>query len=216
MQHKGKKKKVSLLDEVNVSQEVSFTHGGRPSEDDDSDEEILFASLKKPAQFERIVDRYQDAFIRKVRSILGDREEVPDIVQEAFVKIYLNAKRFKVQEGASFKSWAYKILINTTFTHYQKLKKDDGALVTVEQELYESFPDKNPGNFEMEDLVASFLCRMPKHLSNVLKLHFLDGMPQKEIAALEGVSVSAIKTRIHRAKREFRKINSAINTYGQS
>ncbi|MEK7179151.1 MAG: sigma-70 region 4 domain-containing protein [Patescibacteria group bacterium] len=56
------------------------------------------------------------------------------------------------------------------------------------------------------------LSRMPKQLSRVLKLHFLDGMPQKEIAAMESVSVSAIKTRIYRAKREFKKVNKNLRT----
>jgi len=175
------------------------------------DEEILFASIKKPALFEVLVDRYQEAFARKVRSILGNREEIDDIVQETFVKIYLNASRFQVREGASFKSWGYKILINTTFTYYQKLKKDDGALVRVEKEIFELFPDTNLPDKELHDMVASVLVRMPKHLAKALKLHFLLGMPQKEIAVLEGVSVSAIKTRVHRAKKEFRKINSHVN-----
>ena len=179
-----------------------------------SDEEILFASIKTPALFEVLVDKYEQPFQNKVKSILGPREEIFDIVQETFVKIYMNAAKFQVQEGASFKSWGYKILINTTFTYYQKLKKDDGALVRVERELYEAFPDERHAHktHEMTDFVASTLSRMPKHLSRVLKLHFLDCMPQKEIAALEGVSISAVKTRIHRAKREYKKVSSNINT----
>lgn len=174
------------------------------------DEEILFLSVKKPALFEILISRYQTPFLNKVRSILGPRDEVEDIVQETFVKIYLNAKRFKVQEGATFKSWGYKILLNTTFSHYQKLKKDDGALVRVEKEIYESFPEKITDS-ETYDYVASIISRMPEQLGRALKLHFLDGMPQKEIAALEGISISAVKTRIYRAKREFKKVNKNLD-----
>jgi len=47
--------------------------------------------------------------------------------------------------------------------------------------------------------------KMPKHLAKVLHLHFIEGSPHKEIAEKEGVSVSAIKTRVHRAKKEFKK-----------
>jgi len=194
------RKKISLLEDPQEK-----------ADDEKKDEEILFASLRKPALYGILVDRYQIPFRNKVRSILGDREEVSDIVQETFVKIYLNGKRFQVQEGASFKSWGYKILLNTTFTHYQKLKKDDSSIVRVERELYESFPDDKAPTRETGDLVASVLTRMPKHLGKALKLHFLDGMPQKEIAAMEGVSISAIKTRIHRAKKEYKKINSGLN-----
>ena len=179
--------------------------------DERRDEEVLFASLSNPSVFGQLIERYQAPFRNKVRSILGEREEIGDIIQVTFVKIYLNGRRYQVQEGASFKSWGYKILLNTTFTFYQKLKKDDGALVRVEQELYESFPDLKPPERETMDLVASVLTRMPKQLAKALKLHFLDGMPQKEIAILEGVSISAIKTRIHRAKKEYKKISGDIN-----
>jgi len=175
------------------------------------DEEVLFASIEKPALFEVLVDRYQQPFRNKVRTILGEREEIDDVVQETFVKIYLNAARFKVQEGASFKSWGYKILLNTTFTRYQKLKKDGAAVINLEKEIYEALPDTNVPDTELGDLVVSVLSRMPKTLARALKFHFLFGMPQKELAVLEGVSVSAIKTRIHRAKKEFKKINEQIN-----
>jgi len=63
---------------------------------------------------------------------------------------------------------------------------------------------------ENEDYIDSVLSRMPEHLGRVLKLHFIEGRPQEEIAKMEGVSVGAIKTRVHRAKKEFKKINVTI------
>lgn len=178
---------------------------------EERDEDVLAGSLKNPDHFAIIIDRYQEPFIRKVRSILGPREEVHDIVQETFLKIYMNASRFQVREGASFKSWGYKILINTTFTYYQKLKKEDGAMARIDPEFYETLPDKTPPTAEITNFVASVMVRMPKHLAKALKLHFLDGMPQKEMAELEGISLSAVKTRVHRAKKEYRKIHEEIN-----
>ena len=88
-----------------------------------SDEEILNISISKPDIFSVLITRYEEAFLRKARSILHGKEDAEDIVQETFTKIYLNAPKFKKQEGASFKSWGYKILINTSFTYYQRLKK---------------------------------------------------------------------------------------------
>lgn len=184
--------------------------------DDDTtlrDEELLWKSQKHPAAFALLLERYEEAFKRKVRGILGGREEVDDIVQETFLKIYMNAHRFREVPGASFKSWGYKILMNTTFTYYQKLKKDDAALAHLEPEFYDSLPDEKEetGEGEVANLVASVLVRMPKHLSRVLRLHFIDGMPQKEIAHAEGISTSAVKTRVHRAKKEYQKIDKEIN-----
>jgi len=173
-----------------------------------SDEEILELSIKKPSCFEVIVERYQDAFLRKAKSIVRTTEEAEDIVQEVFTKVYLNANRFQSVPGASFKSWAYKILINTSFTHYQKTKRRAGVSVTLEPEVYQELPDMGNDIEEsvMRDYVASIISRLPKTLGRILTLHFLEDISQKDIAEKEGISVSAVKTRIHRAKKEFKKI----------
>lgn len=182
---------------------------------DKSDEEILALSIKQPYLFGILLDRYQDAFIRKAESVLRSREDAEDIVQETFTKIYRYADRFQVQEGASFKSWGYKILLNTAFTRYQKMKKHRSAVFNPDPEWYEVMADTKTQQFEkeeMKDYVISVLSRMPEHLGKVLRLHFLEGRPQEEIAEIEGVSVGAIKTRVHRAKKEFKKINETIGT----
>ncbi len=172
------------------------------------DEEVLERSIATPSLFAVLVERYQDAFLRKAESVVRSREEAEDIVQETFTKIYFNANRFKTVEGASFKSWGYKILMNTTFTHYQKLKKKGGAMIELDPEFYETLPD--PANYSheetMRDYVASFLSRMPMQLARPLSLHFIDEYSQKEIAEMEGTTVSAIKTKIYRAKREFQRL----------
>jgi DNA-directed RNA polymerase specialized sigma24 family protein len=45
----------------------------------------------------------------------------------------------------------------------------------------------------------------------VLELHFIEGHPQEEVARKEGVSVGAIKTRVHRAKKELKKIADTLS-----
>ena len=102
-----------------------------------SDEEVLALSIKYPHQFEVLLLRYQDAFIRKAESIVRSTEEAEDITQEAFAKIYLNAARFKVVPGASFKSWGYRILINTALTHYRKIKRRFGQEEYLDTFLYD-------------------------------------------------------------------------------
>lgn len=172
------------------------------------DEELLKRSLKHPGLFALLVERYQEPFLRKAESIIKSREEAEDIVQETFTKIYFNARRFTPQEGASFKSWGYKILVNTTFSHYQRLKKKGTAHIELDPEFYETLPDPQNVSEEesMRDYVASFLSRMPTQLARPLKLHFIEEYSQKEIAEMEGSTVSAVKTKIYRAKREFERL----------
>lgn len=180
--------------------------------EDRSDEEILELSIRMPSAFSVLLGRYQDAFLRKVESILHSREESEDVVQEGFTKIYLNASKFKKVEGATFKSWGYRIVINTALTRYQVLKKRNSLVADLDPEFYEMLPDLRNAHEEKEirDMVVSVLSRMPGTMSRALRLHIIERRPQEEVAEMEGVTVGALKTRIHRAKKEFRLIAKSL------
>lgn len=180
-----------------------------------SDEEILALSVKHPSLFALLVRKYEAPFMRKAMGIVHEETAAEDIVQEAFTKIYLNAKKFTPQEGASFSSWGYRILINTALTQYQKRKRDGQRTMQLDEEIWALIPDRNLKQFEKKeliDLVASVLSRMPDSFAKALSNFFIEGKSQEEIADEEGVSVGAIKTRVHRAKAEFKKIYKTVTT----
>lgn len=177
--------------------------------DDVRDEVLLASSVDDPELFVHIVRRYEDAFIRKVRKVVWAKEDAEDIVQDTFTKIYLNAHKFRTVEGASFKSWAYTILMNTACTKYRKKIVEYKRTAELTTEHFENLPDTvHEGSFglEMSDYVVSIFAKMPEHLARVLELHFIKQLPQQIIAEQEGVTVGAIKTRVHRAKTQFREL----------
>ena len=178
-----------------------------------NDAEVLARSITEPVLFGMLVDRYQEAFLRKARRVLGNRPEAEDAVQETFTKIYLYGSRFKTQEGATFSSWGYKILINTTLTYYQKLKRRGEISVNVDEEILVLAADKSETHEKhvAKDMVASVLTRMPEPLAKILSLHFIEDLSQQEIADREGLSVAAVKTRVHRAKKIFKQISDGHN-----
>lgn len=185
---------------------------GEPEER--SDEEILALSVAHPGLFAILVRKYEEAFLRKAQGIIKDPHEAEDIVQEAFTKIYINAAKFKVVEGAQFSSWAYRIVVNTALTHYAKKKKSWEREAQLDEEIWALIPDRNLKQFEKKelvDLVASVLTRMPAPMARALSSFFIDGKTQEEIAAEENLSVGAVKTRVHRAKAEFKRIFETIN-----
>jgi RNA polymerase sigma-70 factor (ECF subfamily) len=168
-----------------------------------SDEEVLAASRKLPDAFGILIDRYEAAFLRRAQHILYSREDAEEVVQDTFTRIYLYADRYEAQEGAQFTSWAYTILTRLCFTRYQKLKKERGRVLDMEPETFERLPD--PEEF-LHDLsikheVLNALSRLPESFSRVLSLQFLEGKSQEEIAALEELTVPAVKTRVFRAKK---------------
>jgi len=176
------------------------------------DEELLLRSLDNPHLFERLVQKYQDSFLRTAHRVLNNKEEAEDAVQDAFVKIYFNAKKFKKQEGIEFKSWAFKILFNTALTRYRKAKRTradaeyNDALLSVEDKNY----DIDLRRRGERDLIESVFRQIPEELSSILRRHYLDDMPYAEISATTGMSIGAIKMKLFRARKLFKDIMSSI------
>lgn len=179
---------------------------------EESDEGLLVSSRENPHHFEKLIDRYEAAFLRKAKNIMKDEDLARDVVQEVFTKIYFKADQFVSQGEGSFKSWGYKILMNTAFTHYQKIYKHKA--VEFSEEMEEVLPDLGQISFneqkELSDYVASIFVKMPDQFASILQKFFLEGKSQEEIAKEEGISVGAVKTRVYRAKEAFRNIMNSL------
>lgn len=171
-----------------------------------SDEDILMRSKAQPWLFSLLLDRYQDAFLRKAVSIVRNPLDAEEVVQDTFTKIYINAHQFSVQDGAKFSSWGYRILMNTAFTRYQKLIKQGQRFSHIDPEFEEFIGSRenHSGFEERRDAIERVLARIPGHFSAVLRLHYLERWSQEDIAKEQGESVGTIKARIHRAKTAFR------------
>ncbi len=172
-----------------------------------SDEEILARSRREPWLFAVLLDRYQEAFLRKARGVIRSPEDAEEVVQDTFTKIYLNSGRFTPQEGAKFSSWAYRILLNTAFTLYQKRSKEGKRFVNLDPELEKMMGEKalHVAFEEDRDMVERILEKMPGHLASVLRLHYLEHWSHQDIAELQDENVGAVKARVHRAKEQFRQ-----------
>jgi len=171
-----------------------------------SDEEVLTRSQGEPWIFAVLVERYQDAFLRKANSILHHQLDAEEVVQDAFTKIYLNAHTFAPQEGAKFSSWGYRILMNTSFTRYQKKMKDGQRYMNIDPEFEQFIADNRQGieRLERSDAIERVLARLPGHFAAVLRLHYLERWSHQDIATKTGEKVGTVKARIHRAKAAFR------------
>lgn len=173
-----------------------------------TDEEVLKASAANPALFSLLVDRYQGPLLRAAMGIVRQREEAEDIVQESFTKMYLHAGKFEHQENASFKSWAYRIVINNAISHYRKIRRAREETVPLDPELYENLPGKE--NFrEREDariLAEQLLAEIPEDMRRAVEMFYFEGKSYQIIAEEEKVPLSTLKMRLFRAKKILKNI----------
>jgi len=173
-----------------------------------TDAEILARSKREPELFAVLVRRYEAALLRRARTILRNPEDAEEVVQDAFTKMYLYADKYRPQEGASFSSWMYTILNRVAYTKYVARRKESGHRAELEPEHYESLPDARAEFLEdlsIRDEVIAALARLPETSAKILRLQFIEGKSQEEIAEKEGLSVPAVKTRVHRAKKLFKE-----------
>ena len=172
-----------------------------------SDAEVLARSQEDSGLFAVLVERHEAALLRRARTILKSPEDAEEAVQDAFTKMYLYADKYHPQEGASFSSWMYTILNRVAYTKYRTKSAEWGKRAELEPEHYESLPDARAEFLEdlsIRDEVIAALAKLPETAAKILRLQFIEGTTQEEIAASEGLSVPAVKTRVHRAKKLFK------------
>ena len=172
------------------------------------DAEVLARSRAEPDLFAVLVRRYEAPLLRRARTILKSPEDAEEVVQDAFTKMYLYADKYREQEGASFSSWAYTILNRVAYTKYRTKMAEWGKRAELLPEHYESLPDARAEFLEdlsIRNEVVSALAKLPETAAKILRLQFIEGKSQEEIAESEGLSVPAVKTRVHRAKKLFKE-----------
>lgn len=172
------------------------------------DAEVLARSRKEPALFSVLVHRYEAPLLRRARTILKSPEDAEEAVQDAFTKMYLYADKYHPQEGASFSSWMYTILNRVAYTKYRAKSSEWGKRAELEPGHYESLPDVRAEFLEdlsIRDEVVAALSKLPETAAKILRLQFIEGKSQEEIAKVEKLSVPAVKTRVHRAKKLFKE-----------
>jgi RNA polymerase sigma-70 factor, ECF subfamily len=165
--------------------------------------------------FESLVRRYQRQVASQIYLSLGNRDEVEDIAQEVFIRVYQSLHRFKFD--GSFYSWIYRITLNLcidevrkrkirkvlsldflTEDSLEKNKKVKGHHTPVETMLEE----------EKKKMIQSALGKLSLEYREVLILREYQDFSYNEIAEALGLTLEAVKSRIFRARTEMEKLLS--------
>ncbi len=174
--------------------------------DFDTPDEVLVvaAMVGDLGAFETLAMRYRRGVVRLAQSIVG-REDAEDVAQEALVLAYKALP--SLEEPAHFPAWLHAITRHRAFRFDRRERVRRRTNLAMDQLLLEKIPALTCPVLERqsEEELQSALNRIPPDHALVLRLHFLDEMPLKRIAAFLGLPLTTIKWRVHRGKELMRR-----------
>jgi RNA polymerase sigma-70 factor (ECF subfamily) len=153
--------------------------------------------------------RYQLPLYVYVVELVHNEQTALDIVQESFV----NAARYlsSLRDDRKFGSWLFSIAHQKCQQHWRKPRRDEVPPDEHELELgSEDDPFELLISREQEAEFMAMLNQLSEAHRSVVLLHFLEEFPLAEIAEVTGVTVGTVKSRLHYAKKELRKLLKAV------
>lgn len=172
----------------------------------------------EPSSFERLVERYQDRVYRLALRISGNQQDAEEITQDVFLTIYQKIGTFEAR--AAFSTWLYRIATNAALMKIRSRR--DRTEIAIEDYLPEFTEDgryhfavaewgggsRTPPVLHQEgrEMLKSAISALPPDYQVPVLLRDVEGLSNAEAADVLGVSVLAVKARLHRARLVLREM----------
>jgi RNA polymerase sigma-70 factor (ECF subfamily) len=169
---------------------------------------VRLAQSGEEAAFEELIRRHQQRVFGLVSGILRRREDVEDVVQQVFLKVFVSLKRF--DQRAAFSTWLYKISVNECWDYLRKKKVRP---LVYEADLSEEQVSRLDGvvsadqpqasssdRAEARDLLERMMEKLPEQDRELLVLKEVEGFSVQELAEILDLNVNTVKVRLFRAR----------------
>ncbi|MDI6860997.1 MAG: RNA polymerase sigma factor [Caldisericia bacterium] len=152
--------------------------------------------------FAELVEKYESDVFTYCLYILKDREDAKDLTQETFLKAFLNIKSLRKEED--FKFWLLRIARNSCFKKLRK-RKMEKKLDLYEEEKEIKIDEEIIKDEKREKLIKA-INKLDKKDREILTLRDIEGYSYEEISKILKISLNLTKVRIHRARKNLKKI----------
>ena len=178
-----------------------------------SDEQLVKMSQEgREDAFAELVRRNYSSAFKLALSILRERQEAEDEIQNAFWKAFQHIGQF--QQDSKFSTWMTRIVVNQCLMRLRQTRRArflylDDTLIGEDRATMELVdttrgPESELGSQELAGLLRNEIKRIPPLLRNVFVLRDVDELPMPQVAERLGISVAAAKSRLLRARLELR------------
>ena len=179
----------------------------------DTTSEALLPSVARgdTAAFESLYDRYSSTLYALLLRILANPEDAQEVLQEAFVKAWTNAKMFDASRGSEI-AWLISIARSRGIDRLRSRRirvdreNDAGREISIRSSFVESTTGADKAVQSQESsAVRSALSELPDAQRAALELAYFEGLSQSEIAAKLGEPLGTIKTRMQLGMKKLRE-----------
>ncbi len=163
--------------------------------------------------FREIVERYQSKVFSIIHGIIRQRNDVEDIAQQVFTKVFFSLRNFDFR--SSLITWIYKITVNECFDYLRKKKV---RKLVYESDLSEDevrrVENTEPAvdrqvpvdqNLARRDYVVKLLTKVSEEERTLLVLKEVEGRSVEELAEITGMNENTIKVKLFRARQKLVK-----------
>ena len=167
-----------------------------------SDRELVGRVLECDANaLEYLFNRYRDAIHRLFVQRLGGTNDADDLLQETFIKVYINLHRYNAEY--TFGQWAYTIARNTFIDFVRR--RQDGLSIDDRFAAPASSaptPEERFINLQQRTQIEHYLERLTPRYRQLVRMRFFEEYSYEEIAAKLALPLGTVKTQIHRAREQ--------------
>jgi RNA polymerase sigma-70 factor, ECF subfamily len=149
---------------------------------------------------EQLYGEYYAPIQRYLERLVSNREAAEDLAQETFIKAL---RHWEQHEVARVRGWLYRIATNTAYDYLRRGRRVEIAQLTDDDAQVFAAPPMETRIDDAEPILAALRC-IPEHYRLPLLLASA-GYDHKDIAAALNSNVNTIKTRVHRARVQFRQ-----------
>lgn len=177
-----------------------------------ADEKLVSATLNGDrTAFGMLVRKYQSTVYGLIYSLIGNFSEAQDLTQEAFIRAYLDLHQLR--ERAKFAAWLRKVARNACRMWLRRQRTSEisiensmEAIENGEPNLYVSQhdPAEIAERRELRQAVLSAVDSLQEPDQTAISLFYIDGLTYQEISEFLDISVSAIQSRLHRARKKLK------------
>jgi RNA polymerase sigma-70 factor (ECF subfamily) len=180
-----------------------------------TDSELVQAVLDgDETAFADIFGRYRRLVVHLVSRFFNCREEIEDLVQQSFTKIYFSLKDFRGEHEKSFSAWISRLTINVCYDELRRRQRRAESVFSdfteEEQSYFEQISENNSSSSEeiliKRDLADKLLSHLEVKERLAMTLHYGENLSVSEVAEVVGWSESNVKTRLFRCRQSLRKI----------